>query len=42
MADGTVPGVDIDGDGVKEPFDPTATDERGLFWVGRDSRGSYL
>lgn len=38
MADGTVPGVDIDGDGVKEPFDPTATDERGLFWVGRDPR----
>ena len=30
MADGTVPGVDINGDGVKEPFDPTATDERRL------------
>lgn len=38
MADGTAPGVDIDGDGVKEAFDPTATDARGLFWIGRDPR----
>ena len=38
MADGTAPGVDINGDGVKEDFDPTATDERGLFWVNRDPR----
>ncbi len=38
MADGTAPGVDTDGDGVKEPFDPTATDARGLFWLNRDPR----
>lgn len=38
MADGTAPGVDLNGDGIKEPFDPEATDERGLFWVGRDPR----
>lgn len=38
MADGTAPGVDTDGDGIKEPFDPTATDATGLFWVGRDPR----
>ncbi|WP_294618467.1 RagB/SusD family nutrient uptake outer membrane protein [uncultured Bacteroides sp.] len=38
MADGTAPGVDTDGDGMKEPFDPTATDARGLFWLNRDPR----
>ena len=38
MADGTAPGVDTDGDGIKEPFDPTATDATGLFWVDRDPR----
>lgn len=38
MADGTEPGIDIDNDGIKEKFDPTATDERGLFWIGRDPR----
>ena len=26
MSDGTAPGVDVDGDGLKEPFDATATD----------------
>lgn len=38
MADGTAPGVDTDGDGVKELFDPEATDARGLFWLNRDPR----
>lgn len=38
MADGTAPGVDINGDGIKEDFDPEATDERGLFWVNREPR----
>lgn len=38
MADGTAPGVDVDGDGVKEQFDPTVTDARGMFWLNRDPR----
>lgn len=38
MADGSEPGIDIDGDGVKEPFDVEAKDERGLFWLNRDPR----
>lgn len=38
MADGTAPGVDVNGDGVKEEFDPTATDARGLYWLDRDPR----
>jgi hypothetical protein len=38
MADGTAPGVDVNGDGVKEAFDPEATDERGLYWINRDPR----
>lgn len=38
MADGTEPGVDIDGDGVKEAFNAEATDETGLFWLNRDPR----
>lgn len=38
MADGTIPGVDTNGDGIKEPFDPTATDATGLFWLNRDPR----
>ena len=38
MADGSAPGVDIDGDGTKEAFDPEATDTRGLFWLNRDPR----
>lgn len=38
MADGTEPGVDINGDGIKEKFNPEATDETGLFWVNRDPR----
>jgi len=38
MADGTAPGVDIDGDGIKESFDPAATDQRGLYWLNRDPR----
>lgn len=38
MADGTAPGVDTNGDGIKEAFDPTAKDARGLFWLGRDPR----
>ncbi len=38
MADGTAPGVDIDGDGIKEPFDVEATDARGLYWLNRDPR----
>ena len=38
MADGTAPGVDVNGDGVKEAFDPQATDGRGLFWLNRDPR----
>ena len=36
MADGTTPGVDVDGDGVKEAFNPTATDATGMFWLNRD------
>ena len=32
------PGVDVDGDGVKEAFDPTATDATGMFWLNRDPR----
>ena len=38
MADGTQPGVDANNDGVKEAFDPTATDARGMFWLNRDPR----
>lgn len=38
MADGTEPGIDINGDGIKEKFNPEATDESGLFWVNRDPR----
>ncbi len=38
MADGTQPGVDANNDGVKEAFDPTATDARGIFWLNRDPR----
>lgn len=38
MADGTAPGVDVDNDGVKEPFDVEATDARGLYWLNRDPR----
>lgn len=38
MADGTTPGVDVNGDGVKEAFDPTATDATGMFWLNRDPR----
>lgn len=38
MADGTAPGVDVNGDGVKESFDPEVTDDRGLFWLNRDPR----
>lgn len=38
MADGTAPGVDVDGDGVKEPFDVEARDARGLYWLNRDPR----
>jgi len=38
MADGTAPGIDLDGDGVKENFDPEAADERGLYWLNRDPR----
>ncbi len=38
MADGTQPGVDANNDGVKEAFDPTATDAHGMFWLNRDPR----
>lgn len=38
MADGTTPGIDIDGDGIKEPFDPEATDATGMYWLNRDPR----
>lgn len=38
MSDGSAPGVDVDGDGVKEPFDVEATDARGLYWLNRDPR----
>lgn len=38
MADGTEPGIDINGDGKKEAFNPEATDETGLFWLNRDPR----
>lgn len=38
MADGSEPGVDANGDGIKEAFNPEATDETGLFWLNRDPR----
>lgn len=38
MADGTEPGVDVNGDGVKEKFDVEARDARGLYWLNRDPR----
>ena len=38
MADGTAPGIDVNNDGVKEPFDATATDATGMFWLNRDPR----
>ncbi len=38
MSDGSAPGVEVDGDGVKEPFDVEATDARGLYWLNRDPR----
>lgn len=38
MADGTNPGIDVNGDGIKESFNPEATDARGLFWLNRDPR----
>lgn len=38
MADGTAPGIDTNGDGIKENFDPAATDQRGLYWLNRDPR----
>jgi hypothetical protein len=36
MSDGTAPGAMVGG--AKVPFDPTATDASGLFWVNRDPR----
>lgn len=38
MTDGTAPGVDVNNDGVKEPFDATAMDATGMFWLNRDPR----
>ena len=38
MADGTAPGVDANGDGIKEAFDATAGDATGMFWLNRDPR----
>ena len=36
MKDGTPPGVVVGG--IKQPFNVTATDTTGLFWIGRDPR----
>lgn len=36
MKDGSAPGVVVSG--IKKPFNVTATDTTGLFWIGRDPR----
>lgn len=36
MKDGSAPGIVIDG--TKKPFNVSATDTTGLFWIGRDPR----